>query len=95
MTKTRQPFDYRKFFRLLGLMGIMLLVTLLAMAIMISLYAWVGSWGVAAFLVTLFVASRLIVRHFVPRMLAQHAELNDSVRGDDESPIHEKEVVDG
>lgn len=73
MKKTGEPFDFPKFFRLLGLMGIMLVVTLLAMAIMLVLYSWVGKWGVAAFLLALFVASRLIVRHYVPRMLAHDA----------------------
>ncbi len=92
MKKTKAPFDYRKFFQLLGLMGAMLLVTLLAMAIMLGLYAWVGTWGVAAFLLLLFVASRLVVRHYVPRMLAREKELEASKTKDQESQIQGEEV---
>lgn len=92
MKKSAEPFDFRKFFQLLGLMGAMLVVTLLAIAIMLGLYAWVGSWGVAAFLLVLFVASRLIVRHYVPRMLAHQTQAEVSKVEQEESQIQDGRV---
>lgn len=81
----KQPFDFRKFFLLLGLMGAALLITVLAMGIMASLYIWFGPWGVAAFLLVLFVASRMLVRRYVPRLLLRESEADESAVEDQES----------
>jgi len=70
MKKNKAPFDYRKFFLLLGWMGAMLVVVVLSIIIMMALYEWVGTWGVAAFLLLLFIVSRWLVQRYVPRMLA-------------------------
>lgn len=71
--KNRAPFDYHKFFLLLGWMGAMLVAVVLSIIIMMALYGWVGTWGVVAFLLLLFVLSRWLVQRYVPRMLAAHA----------------------
>ena len=73
MKKDRTPFDYHKFFLLLGWMGAMLVVVVLSIIIMMILYGWVGTWGVAVFLLLLFVLSRWLVQRYVPRMLAARA----------------------
>lgn len=92
MQPERQPFDFRKFFTLLGLMGGMLVFTIFMLVLMVSLYDWFGWWGVGGLLLALFALSILGMRRLGARAWPPEAEAESStVEGGDAQPDSESD----
>ena len=90
MKSGKRPFDFRKFFTLLGLMGGMLLFTAFMLGLLASLYDWFGLWGVAGLELVLLVLSSILVRRFGPRVLSQLP--NSEMPADAMDVQHDREV---